>query len=66
MEALLTECRKVIVGQSTLLNRLLASLLCRGRVLLEGQPGLGKTRTIKTLGQATGMTFKRIQFTANP
>jgi MoxR-like ATPase len=63
MDALLTECRKVIVGQPTLLNRLLVALLCRGHVLLEGLPGLAKTRTIKTLGQATGMSFKRVQFT---
>ena len=63
LEALLAECRKVIVGQPTLLNRLLVSMLCRGHVLLEGLPGLAKTRTIKTLAQATGMSFKRIQFT---
>ncbi|MBI3130638.1 MAG: MoxR family ATPase [Acidobacteria bacterium] len=63
LEALLAECRKVIVGQPTLLNRLLVAMLCRGHVLLEGLPGLAKTRTIKTLAQATGMSFKRIQFT---
>ena len=63
LEGLLAECRKVIVGQPTLLNRLLVAMLCRGHVLLEGLPGLAKTRTIKTLGQATGMSFKRIQFT---
>ncbi|HJV90734.1 MAG TPA: MoxR family ATPase [Holophagaceae bacterium] len=63
LEGLLAECRKVIVGQPTLLNRLLVSMLCRGHVLLEGLPGLAKTRTIKTLAQATGMSFKRIQFT---
>lgn len=63
MDALLAECRKVIVGQPTLLNRLIVALLCRGHVLLEGLPGLAKTRTIKTLAQATGMSFKRVQFT---
>jgi MoxR-like ATPase len=63
MDGLLAECRKVIVGQPTLLNRLLVALLCRGHVLLEGLPGLAKTRTIKTLAGATGMSFKRIQFT---
>ncbi len=63
MDALLAECRKVIVGQPTLLNRLLVALLCRGHVLLEGLPGLAKTRTIKTLASATGMSFKRVQFT---
>jgi MoxR-like ATPase len=63
MDALLAECRKVIVGQPTLLNRLVVALLCRGHVLLEGLPGLAKTRTIKTLATATGMSFKRVQFT---
>jgi len=63
MEPLLLECQKVIVGQPLLLNRLLVALLCRGHVLLEGLPGLAKTRAIKTLGQASLMSFRRIQFT---
>jgi len=63
MEPLLLECQKVIVGQPLLLNRLLVALLCRGHVLLEGLPGLAKTRAIKTLGQASRMSFRRIQFT---
>jgi MoxR-like ATPase len=63
LEALLHECRKVIVGQPLLLNRLLVALLCRGHVLLEGLPGLAKTRTIKTLAAASHMAFHRIQFT---
>ncbi|MBI4912436.1 MAG: MoxR family ATPase [Acidobacteria bacterium] len=63
LHPLLNECQKVIVGQPYLLDRLLAALLCRGHVLLEGLPGLAKTRTIKTLGQATLMAFRRIQFT---
>jgi MoxR-like ATPase len=63
LEPLLLECQKVIVGQPLLLNRLLVALLCRGHVLLEGLPGLAKTRAIKTLGQASLMTFRRIQFT---
>jgi len=63
LEALLQECRKVIVGQPILLNRLLVALLCRGHVLLEGLPGLAKTRTIKTLAAASHLGFRRIQFT---
>lgn len=63
LQALLSECRKVIVGQPHLLNRLLIALLCRGHVLLEGLPGLAKTRTIKTLASATNLEFRRIQFT---
>jgi MoxR-like ATPase len=63
LEALLQECRKVIVGQPLLLNRLVVALLCRGHVLLEGLPGLAKTRTIKTLAAASHLGFRRIQFT---
>ena len=63
LEPLLAECRKVIVGQSLLLNRLLVALLCRGHVLLEGLPGLAKTRTVKTLAAASHLSFRRIQFT---
>ena len=63
LEPLLAECRKVIVGQTLLLNRLLVALLCRGHVLLEGLPGLAKTRTIKTLASASHTSFRRIQFT---
>jgi MoxR-like ATPase len=63
LEALLHECRKVIVGQNLLLNRLMVALLCRGHVLLEGLPGLAKTRTVKTLAQSSHLSFRRIQFT---
>ncbi len=63
LDALLHECRKVIVGQPHLLNRLLIALLCRGHVLLEGLPGLAKTRTVKTLAAASHLAFRRIQFT---
>jgi len=51
------------VGQSRLLDRLLVALLCRGHVLLEGLPGLAKTRTVKTLAAASHLSFRRIQFT---
>ena len=60
---LLQECRKVIVGQPKVLERLLVALLVPGHVLLEGLPGLAKTRTIKTLGAASDLLFRRIQFT---
>ena len=59
LEPLLAECRKVIVGQTQLLNRLLVALLCRGHVLLEGLPGLAKTRTIKTLALVDMPQFKQ-------
>jgi len=63
LDNVIAECRKVIVGQGFMLNRLMIALLCRGHVLLEGLPGLAKTRAVKTLAQATRLIFRRIQFT---
>ena len=63
MERLLYEVKKVIVGQDHLLERLIVGLLARGHVLVEGVPGLAKTMAIKTLAQAIGGDFRRIQFT---
>jgi len=63
LDNLLQECRKVIVGQPHLLNRLLVALLVPGHVLLEGLPGLAKTRTVKTLAAASHLSFRRVQFT---
>src|SRR6266576_5922844 len=63
MEQLLYEVKKVIVGQDHLLERLIVALLSRGHILVEGVPGLAKTMAIKTLAEAIGGEFKRIQFT---
>jgi MoxR-like ATPase len=63
MERLLYEVKKVIVGQDHLLERLVVALLARGHILVEGVPGLAKTMAIKTLAEAVGGEFKRIQFT---
>ena len=63
MERMLYEVKKVIVGQDHLLERLAVALLARGHLLVEGVPGLAKTMPIKTLAEATGGEFKRIQFT---
>ena len=63
MERLLYEVKKVIVGQDHLLERLAVALLARGHLLVEGVPGLAKTMSIKTLAEAIGGDFKRIQFT---
>jgi len=60
---LLEECRKVIVGQPQLLNRLMVALLVPGHVLLEGLPGLAKTRVVKTLAAASHLQVRRVQFT---
>lgn len=63
MERTLYEVKKVIVGQDHLLERLVVALLARGHILVEGVPGLAKTMAIKTLAEAIGGDFKRIQFT---
>ena len=63
MERLLYEVKKVIVGQDHLLERLIVALLARGHILVEGVPGLAKTMAIKTLADAIGGDFKRVQFT---
>jgi len=63
MERVLYEVKKIIVGQDHLLERLVVALLARGHVLVEGVPGLAKTMAIKTLAEAIGGEFKRIQFT---
>src|SRR5436190_9876480 len=63
LEGLFQEVEKVIVGQRTMLERLLIGLLTGGHVLLEGVPGLAKTLTVSTLAQALRLSFSRIQFT---
>jgi MoxR-like ATPase len=60
---LLAEINKVIVGQETLIERVLTALLADGHVLLEGVPGLAKTLLIKTTAEAISAQFARIQFT---
>ncbi|GAB5414176.1 MAG: MoxR family ATPase [Congregibacter sp.] len=52
-----------IVGQAHLVQRLIISLLADGHLLVEGAPGLAKTRAIKSLGDALEGSFHRIQFT---
>ncbi|MFT5886402.1 MAG: MoxR-like ATPase [Arcticibacterium sp.] len=57
------EVQKVVVGQDYLVNRLLIGLFTGGHILLEGVPGLAKTKTINTLAQVLDLGFKRLQFT---
>jgi MoxR-like ATPase len=52
-----------IIGQETVVERLLLTLLCNGNLLLEGLPGLAKTRAIKSLAKNLESRFRRIQFT---
>lgn len=60
---LLETYEKHILGQSMNLKLLLASILAGGHVLLEGVPGTGKTKMVRTLANLLGGTFNRIQFT---
>ena len=55
--------QRVIVGKSEAINIALVALLCRGHILVEDVPGIGKTTLSKALAQSLGCTFKRIQFT---
>ena len=52
-----------IIGQHTLVERLLMALLADGHLLVEGAPGLAKTRAIKVLGEGIAADFHRVQFT---
>jgi len=63
LEQALYEVKKTIVGQDDLLERMIVALLARGHLLVEGVPGLAKTMAIKTLADAIGGEFQRIQFT---
>jgi MoxR-like ATPase len=63
LEQVLYQVKRVIVGQDTLLERMIVALLARGHLLVEGVPGLAKTMAVKTLAQAIGGEFQRIQFT---
>ena len=60
---LLTEVGKVVVGQRSMLERILMGLLSDGHILLEGVPGLAKTLTIKSMSDAIHLDFQRVQFT---
>jgi MoxR-like ATPase len=57
------ELSKVIVGQQTMIERLLIGLLSNGHILLEGVPGLAKTLAIKSISETIHAQFSRIQFT---
>ncbi|HSW75931.1 MAG TPA: MoxR family ATPase [Candidatus Saccharimonadales bacterium] len=62
-EALKHEISKIIVGQESIVMMSCIGLLTHGHILLEGVPGVAKTTLIKTIAQALGVSFSRIQFT---
>ena len=63
IENIKTEISKVLVGQDKMVEGLLAGLLCRGHILLEGVPGLAKTTAVNAQAKTLGLDFKRVQFT---
>jgi len=58
-----SELSKRIIGQQEMMEGLLTVLIAGGHLLLEGVPGLAKTRAVKALAEITGLMFRRIQFT---
>jgi MoxR-like ATPase len=63
LKRLRDEIGRVVVGQTDLVEGLLIGLLSRGHVLVEGVPGLAKTTAVRSLAEALGLGFQRIQFT---
>jgi len=63
IKRLTDEVARIVVGQQALIEGLLVSVLCGGHALVEGVPGLAKTTAVRTLAQALGLGFGRIQFT---
>ena len=62
-DILKTEIAKVIVGNESIVTLSCIGMLTNGHILLEGVPGVAKTTLIKTISQALGLTFSRVQFT---
>src|ERR1700719_3794181 len=62
-EAIVSQVRRVIVGQEEVIEQVLISLFVGGHCLITGLPGTAKTLLVRTLSQALGLVFRRIQFT---
>lgn len=67
MSQLVAECeqeiQKGIIGQKEIIHQVILAMLTGGNVLLEGMPGLGKTKLVSTISKVFDLSFKRIQFT---
>jgi len=63
LSLLIDRLETVVVGQRPLIEKLIVALLAGGHVLVEGVPGLAKTRVVRALSQALHLPFRRIQFT---
>ena len=62
-QALREQISRIILGQEQIIEDLLIAVLAKGHVLIEGAPGLGKTRLVRALSEVTQLSFGRIQFT---
>ena len=63
LHSLLKRLDQVVVGQTRLLERVVIALLAGGHVLIEGVPGLAKSRAVQALAHEFGLSYQRIQFT---
>jgi MoxR-like ATPase len=63
LQAVLDEISRVIVGNEDVIKNVMTCLLAKGHVLLEGIPGVGKTKLVQTMADAMHLRFSRIQFT---
>ncbi|MBI3260516.1 MAG: MoxR family ATPase, partial [Ignavibacteriae bacterium] len=63
VDGIRTEIRKIVVGQHSMIDLLIAAVLSDGHVLIEGVPGIAKTLTAKLLARTIDIGFQRIQFT---
>src|ERR1700730_16720790 len=62
-EAIVSQVRRVIVGQEEVIDQVMVALFVGGHCLITGLPGTAKTLLVRTLAQALGLEFRRIQFT---
>ena len=63
IESIKNEIRKDVVGQDDIVDNVITAIIAGGNVLLEGVPGVGKTRLVRSLGKTLNLPFSRIQFT---